>query len=114
MSLTINKRDTNGVTVLELDGRLTLGNPTAELRQILRGLLDQGQRKIVLNLGKVGYIDSSGLGELVSSFTTVKNNGGELKLASLTEKVNDLLTITKLYSVFDIHSDESAALKSFN
>ena len=83
------------------------------LREMVRDLLDKGQRKIVLNLGDVNYIDSSGIGELVSGFTTVKNQGGELKLLNLTKKVHDLLQITKLYTVFDVHNDEHAALTSF-
>jgi anti-sigma B factor antagonist len=113
VSLKINKRDAGEVTVMDLSGRLTLGDASAQLRQALRELLDSGHKKIVLNLGQVGYIDSSGLGELVSSFTTVKNNGGQLKLVNLTDKVNDLLTVTKLYTVFEIHSDEGAAVQSF-
>lgn len=113
MSLKINKRESGEVTVVDLNGRLTLGDASAQLRQTLREILDSGKKKIVLNLGEVGYIDSSGLGELVSSFTTVKNNGGQLKLANLTDKVNDLLTVTKLYTVFEIHSDEGAAVQSF-
>jgi anti-sigma B factor antagonist len=113
VSLKISKRDSGEVTVVDLSGRLTLGDASAQLRQALRELLDSGRKKIVLNLGQVGYIDSSGLGELVSSFTTVKNNGGQLKLVNLTDKVNDLLTVTKLYTVFEIHSDEGAAVQSF-
>lgn len=113
MSVKISKRDVSGITVVDLSGRLTLGDASAQLRETLRDLLTQGQKKIVLNLGQVGYIDSSGLGELVSGFTTVKNQGGQLKLANLTQKVNDLLTITKLYTVFEVHSDEQAAVQSF-
>ncbi|MBI4466400.1 MAG: STAS domain-containing protein [Acidobacteria bacterium] len=114
MSVKINKREVGGVTVVDLSGRLTLGDASAQLRETLRELLNQGQKKIVLNLGQVGYIDSSGLGELVSGFTTVKNQGGQLKLANLTQKVNDLLTITKLYTVFEVHNDETAAVQSFS
>lgn len=113
MSLKITKRDASGVTVLELNGRLTLGDASAQLRDTLKGLVEKGDKKIVLHLGEVGYIDSSGLGELVSGFTTVKNQGGQLKLTNLTQKVNDLLTITKLYTVFEIHDDEKAAVESF-
>ena len=113
MSVKISKRDVGGITVVDLSGRLTLGDASALLREPLRELLTQGQKKIVLNLGQVGYIDSSGLGELVSGFTTVKNQGGQLKLANLTQKVNDLLTITKLYTVFEVHNDEQAAVQSF-
>ena len=113
MSLKIEKRDNSGVTVVELSGRLTLGDASANLRSTLKELMDDGKKNIVLHLGEVGYIDSSGLGELVSGFTTVKNQGGQLKLAHLTQKVNDLLTITKLYTVFEIHDDESSAVQSF-
>lgn len=113
MSVKISKREVGGVTVVDLSGRLTLGDASAQLRGTLRELLDQGKKKIVLNLGQVNYIDSSGLGELVSGFTTVKNQGGQLKLTNLTQKVNDLLTITKLYTVFEVHNDESAAVQSF-
>ena len=114
MSLKITNREVGGITVVNLSGRLTLGDASALLRQSLKDLLEGGKKKIVLNLGEVGYIDSSGLGELVSSFTTVRNSGGELKLANLTQKVNDLLTVTKLYTVFEIHNDEQAAISSFN
>ena len=114
MSLKITNREVGGITVVNLSGRLTLGDASANLRQSLKDLLDGGKKKIVLNLGEVGYIDSSGLGELVSSFTTVRNSGGELKLANLTQKVNDLLTVTKLYTVFEVHNDEQAAVNSFN
>lgn len=113
MSVKISKREVSGITVVDLSGRLTLGDASAQLRGTLQELLQQGQKKIVLNLSQVGYIDSSGLGELVSGFTTVKNQGGQLKLANLTQKVNDLLTITKLYTVFEIHNDEAAAIQSF-
>jgi anti-sigma B factor antagonist len=114
VSLKITNREVGGITVVNLSGRLTLGDASAQLRQSLKDLLDGGKKKIVLNLGDVGYIDSSGLGELVSSFTTVRNSGGELKLANLTQKVNDLLTVTKLYTVFEVHNDEQAAVNSFN
>ena len=114
MSLKITNREVGGIMVVNLNGRLTLGDASALLRQSLKDLLDGGKKKLVLNLGDVGYIDSSGLGELVSSFTTVRNSGGELKLANLTQKVNDLLTVTKLYTVFEIHNDEQAAISSFN
>jgi anti-sigma B factor antagonist len=114
VSLKITNREVGGITVVNLSGRLTLGDASAQLRQSLKDLIDGGKKKIVLNLGEVGYIDSSGLGELVSSFTTVRNSGGELKLANLTQKVNDLLTVTKLYTVFEVHNDEQAAISSFN
>jgi len=106
-------RETGGATVVDLSGRITLGEGSAMLRELVRDLLDKGQKKIILNLGDISYIDSSGIGELVSGFTTVKNQGGELKLLHLTKKVHDLLQITKLYTVFDVHSDEQTALRSF-
>lgn len=113
MSFKATARETSGITVVDLSGRITLGEGSAMLREMVRDLLDKGQRKIVLNLGDVNYIDSSGIGELVSGFTTVKNQGGELKLLNLTKKVHDLLQITKLYTVFDVHNDEHSALTSF-
>ena len=113
MSFKATARETSGITVVDLSGRITLGEGSAMLREMVRDLLDKGQRKIVLNLGDVNYIDSSGIGELVSGFTTVKNQGGELKLLNLTKKVHDLLQITKLYTVFDVHNDEHSALSSF-
>jgi anti-sigma B factor antagonist len=99
--------------IVDISGRITLGEGSAMLREMLRDMLNKGQRRIVLNLGDVTYIDSSGIGELVSGFTTVKNHGGELKLLNLTKKVHDLLQITKLYTVFDVHNDEESALSSF-
>ncbi len=113
MSIKATVRDHGGVTVVDLSGRITLGEASATLRQTLLDLLSKGQKKIVVNLGDVHYIDSSGIGELVSSYTTVKNQGGELKLLNLTKKVKDLLQITKLYTVFDIHNDETVAVNSF-
>ncbi len=102
-----------GVTILDLSGRITLGEGSVILREQIRDLLAKGQKKILLNLGDVTYIDSSGIGELVSAFTAVKNQGGELKLLKLTKKVHDLLQITKLYTVFDIKDDEAAAIAAF-
>jgi anti-sigma B factor antagonist len=99
--------------VLDLSGRITLGEPSARLRETLRELLGQGQKKILLNLAEVAYIDSSGLGELVSGYTAVKNQGGQLKLLNLTKKVNDLLQVTRLYTVFEVHDSEAAAIQSF-
>ena len=113
MNLKATARESGGVTVIDLSGRITLGEGSALLRETLRDLLNKGHKNIVLNLGDVNYIDSSGIGELVSGFTSVKNQGGELKLLHLTKKVHDLLQITKLYTVFDVHSDEHAAVSSF-
>ena len=113
MSFKATARDAGGVTVVDVSGRITLGEGSTMLREMIRDLLSKGQNKIVLNLGDVSYIDSSGIGELVSGFTTVKGHGGELKLLNLTKKVHDLLQITKLFTVFDVHTDEAAVLGSF-
>jgi anti-sigma B factor antagonist len=101
------------VSVIDVSGRITLGEGSSTLRDALRGLVAQGQKKILLNLGEVSYIDSSGIGELVSAFTSVTNGGGELKLLNLTKRVKDLLQITKLYTVFDVHETETSAIRSF-
>jgi anti-sigma B factor antagonist len=106
-------RQVDGVTIVDSSGRITLGEGSVILRDTVRDLLAKGSKKIILNLAEVNYIDSSGIGELVSAYTTVKNQGGELKLLNLTKKVNDLLQITKLYTVFDVKDDEAAAVKSF-
>jgi anti-sigma B factor antagonist len=101
------------VTVIDVAGRITLGEGSSALREALRDLVTKNQKKILLNLGDVTYIDSSGIGELVSGFTTVTNSGGSLKLLNLNKRVKDLLQITKLYTVFDVHEDEAAAIRSF-
>jgi anti-sigma B factor antagonist len=106
-------RQVNGVTVVDLSGRITLGEGSVVLRDTIRDTIAQGNKKILLNLGDVTYIDSSGIGELVSGFTSVRNQGGELKLLNLTKKVHDLLQITKLYTVFDVKDDEAQAVASF-
>ena len=113
MSFKATARDSNGITVVDVSGRITLGEGSTLLREIVRDLIDKGQKRIVLNLGDVNYIDSSGIGELVSGFTAVRNSGGDLKLLHLTKKVHDLLQITKLYTVFEVHTDEGAALGAF-
>ncbi len=102
MNLKTNNREVDGVTIVDCSGRITLGEGSVVLRDAVKELLTKGQKKILLNLGDVNYIDSSGIGELVSAYTTVKNQGGELKLLNLTKKVHDLLQITKLYTVFDV------------
>ncbi|HEY6937897.1 MAG TPA: STAS domain-containing protein, partial [Terriglobales bacterium] len=102
MSMKANTRQVNGVMIVDLSGRITLGEGSVILRDTVRDLVGKGNKKILLNLGEVNYIDSSGIGELVSAFTTVRNQGGELKLLNLTKKVHDLLQITKLYTVFDV------------
>jgi anti-sigma B factor antagonist len=113
MSMKLSTRDVSGVTIVDLSGKITLGEGGMTLREEVRKLLAEGKKKIVLNLGEVNYIDSSGLGELVSAYTAVKNAGGELKLLNLTSKVRDLLVITKLVTVFDVKDDEASAVSSF-
>jgi len=99
--------------VIDVSGRITLGEGCTQLRELIRDQLSKGNKQILLNLADVSYIDSSGIGELVSAFTAVSNQGGHLKLLNLTKKVHDLLQITKLYTVFDIHDDEAKAIASF-
>jgi anti-sigma B factor antagonist len=114
VSLKITTRQVDGITIVDCSGRITLGEGSVTVRDNVRELLSKGHKKILLNLGDVSYIDSSGIGELVSAFTTVRNQGGELKLLNLTKKVHDLLQITKLYTVFDVKEDEATAIKSFS
>lgn len=114
MTMKASNRRVDGVTILDLSGRITLGEGSVVLRDQIRDLISKGEKKILLNLGDVTYIDSSGIGELVSAFTTVRNQGGELKLLNLTKKVHDLLQITKLYTVFDVKDDETSAIKAFS
>ena len=113
MSFKATARDIGDATVMDLSGRITLGEGSAMLREMIKELVGKGRKHIVLNLGDVTYIDSSGIGELVSGFQTVRTSGGQLKLLHLTKKVHDLLQITKLFTVFDVYSDESVALASF-
>jgi len=113
VTMKASSRRVDGVTILDLSGRITLGEGSVVLRDQIRDLLGKSEKKILLNLGDVTYIDSSGIGELVSAFTTVRNQGGELKLLNLTKKVHDLLQITKLYTVFDVKDDEASAVKAF-
>ncbi len=113
MTMKTSTRQVAGVTVVDLSGRITLGEGSVVLRDVVRELVAKGNKKILLNLAEVTYIDSSGIGELVSAFTSVRNQGGELKLLNLTKKVHDLLQITKLYTVFDIKDDEANAVASF-
>jgi anti-anti-sigma factor len=112
--LNISERQAGDVTILDLDGKITIGEGSVALRNAIRRLLGEGKNKILLNLGSVGYIDSSGIGELVSSFTAVNKESGQLKLLNLTQKIQDLLAITKLLTVFDTFDDEGDALGSFN
>jgi anti-sigma B factor antagonist len=114
MHMTTSTREVGGVTIVDISGRIVLGEECAALRDLVSDLLNKGHKKILFNLGEVNYIDSSGLGNLVSVFTTVRKQEGELKLLNLTKKVHEVMQITKLYTVFDIMDDEAVAVKSFN
>ncbi|MFB3777056.1 MAG: STAS domain-containing protein [Bryobacteraceae bacterium] len=113
MSIQVTTRQVGDVSVVDVAGRITLGEGASALRETIRGLVAKDHKKIILNLSEVSYIDSSGIGELVSGFTTVTNHGGVLKLLGLTKRVQDLLQITKLYTVFDIYDSEASAVRSF-
>jgi len=107
-------RQVGGVTVLDISGRITLGEGNVILREIVRDLAEKGRKAIVLNLGEVQYIDSSGVGELVKAHTTIRNQGGQLKLTNLNKRIHDLLQMTRLSAVFDIQKDETSAIESFS
>jgi anti-sigma B factor antagonist len=113
VTMKASTRQVDGITIVDLSGRITLGEGSVVLRDTIRDVVSQGNKKILLNLGDVTYIDSSGIGELVSAFTSVRNQSGELKLLNLTKKVHDLLQITKLYTVFDVKDDEATAIAAF-
>ncbi len=113
MSLSISSRNVVDVTVVDLSGRITLGEGSGQLRSTVRNLMETGVKKLVLNLADVSYIDSSGLGELVSAYTTAQAKGCTVKLLNVQTKVQDLLQITKLYTVFEAHTDEAEAVASF-
>jgi len=113
VSMKATVRQVDSVTVVDVSGRITLGEGCSQLRELIRDQVSNGNKKVLLNLADVTYIDSSGIGELVSAYTAVSNQGGQLKLLSLTKKVHDLLQITKLYTVFDVHDDEAKAISSF-
>ena len=113
MTMKATIRQVDSVMVIDVSGRITLGEGCAQLRELIRDQLGKGNKQILLNLADVTYIDSSGIGELVSAYTAVSNQGGQLKLLNLTKKVHDLLQITKLYTVFDIHDDEAKGIASF-
>lgn len=115
MSLSLEVRDVDGVVIVDLGGRITLGpDSSGKLRREVRDLMDAGKKSILLNLGEVSYIDSSGLGELVASFGTASTHGATIKLLNLQKKVQDLLQITKLYTVFEVSTDEAEAVASFS
>ena len=111
--LNIRERQAGDVTILDLEGKITIGEGSVGLRNAIRRLIQEGKKKVLLNLAGVGYVDSSGIGELVSSYTTIRREQGQLKLLKLTQKIKDLLTITKLLTVFDVYENEPDALSSF-
>jgi anti-sigma B factor antagonist len=113
VSVKLSTRQVGDVTVIDSAGRITLGEGASVFRDTVRDLAAKGDKKILLNLSDVTYIDSSGIGELVSGFTTVTNHGGVLKLLGLSKRVKDLLQITKLYTVFEVFDDEATAVRSF-
>ena len=113
MSVKLSTRQVGDVTVVDAVGRITLGEGASMFRDKIRDLAAAGNKKLLLNLAEVTYIDSSGIGEMVSGFTTVANQGGVVKLLNLTKRVKDLLQITKLYTVFEVFEDEAAAVRSF-
>jgi len=106
-------RDVGDIAVVDFSGKITLGEGSAVLRKTIRDLIDQGRRKILFDLSDVDYIDSSGIGEMVAAYTAVRSANGELKLLHLTRRVHDILQITRLFTVFDVQTDEDAALRSF-
>jgi anti-sigma B factor antagonist len=113
MSLQIHTRELPDVVILDLDGRITLGEGASSLRQAVKDLLMKGERRIILNLTKVQYVDSAGLGELVGIYVTVRNQGGEVKMTGVNSKILGLMQVTKLHTIFDVRTDESAALAAF-
>lgn len=114
MTMKANNRQVNGVTIVDLSGRIVLGEDTALLRNTIRDLMARGEKNFLLNLGEVPYIDSSGLGELMGAFISVRKEGGDMKLLKLTRRVHDLLQIVKLETVFQVFDDEAAAIRSFS
>jgi anti-sigma B factor antagonist len=113
VSVKLTTRQVGEVTVIDAAGRITLGEGSSTFRDTIKEMVNGGQKKIILNLAEVSYIDSSGIGELVSGFTTVSNAGGSLKLLNLTKRIHDLLQITKLYTIFEVFDDEAKALSAF-
>ena len=111
--LDLKERQAGDVTILDLTGEVRIGDSSVALRESVRNLADQGKKKLLLNLAGVKYIDSSGIGELIANYTTVSRQGGQLKLLNLTDRVQNLLVITKLLTVFDSYDNEADALKSF-
>ncbi len=114
MTARLTTRQVGDVSVVDAAGRITLGEGSSAFRDTIKDLVSKGNKKVLVNLAEVSYIDSSGVGELVAGFTTVTNQGGALKLLNLTKRVQDLLQITKLYTVFEVYDDEGAAVASFS
>jgi anti-sigma B factor antagonist len=114
MKLMTSTREKDGVAIVDISGRIVLGPESAAIREVVYDLLNKGHKKILLNLGDVNYIDSSGLGSLVIALTSVRKQDGELKLLNLTKRVQDLIQLTRLFTVFDIMDDEAAAVRSFS
>jgi anti-sigma B factor antagonist len=114
VSVKLTTRQVGDVIVIDATGRITLGEGASHFRDTIRDLATKGEKKLLVNLSDVSYIDSSGIGEMVSGFTTVTNHGGQLKLLGLTKRVKDLLQITKLYTVFEVFEDEASAVRSFS
>jgi len=114
VSVKLTTRQVGDVTVIDATGRITLGEGASHFRDTIRDLATKGDKKLLVNLSDVSYIDSSGIGEMVSGFTTVTNHGGKLKLLGLSKRVKDLLQITKLYTVFEVFEDEASAVRSFS
>jgi anti-sigma B factor antagonist len=113
MGMTIQPREIDGVAILDISGRITMGKGSVLLRDRVRHELDLGRQRIIINLAGVSYIDSSGLGEMISAFTTAKTRGVTLTLLNLTKRIHELMQIAKLYTVFEVYDDEDAAIKSF-
>ncbi len=113
MSVTIKERQIDDVTILEVTGRITLGEGSKDFRETLQRLTSEGKKKIILDLGATSYMDSSGYGELVSGFTVVTNNGGQFKICHLNKRIEDYLLVSKLYTVFQVFDDETTAIRSF-
>jgi anti-sigma B factor antagonist len=111
--LEVKERQAGDVTILDLSGSVRMGEGAVSLRNAIRGLVEQGKKKILLNLGGVKNVDSSGIGELIANYTTISRDGGQLKLLNLTDKIQNLLVITKLLTVFDSFDNEPDALNSF-
>ena len=111
--LDVRERQAGDVTILDMTSEVRIGEGSIALREAIRKLSDEGKTKLLLNLGGVSYVDSSGIGELIANYTTVSRQGGQLKLLNLTDRIQNLLVITKLLTVFDVYEDEPTALKSF-